>query len=201
MAGRQNRGRAAAGAINLLGQLMLRDDEQKRERRQKATELAMKFEYEARLEAMKRDRWGWNPTTGQWAQSLPTVPQGLVPNSYTDPTTGVVYGRPKEFNDISADEERQFYDENAPYTTTDGVSMPGAITPGRPYSGNIPLGGQRRGALQGAINMGLTESPAASHPRIMREGTDPTTGRRVGTLETGRTIYLDTGEEVPPNLL
>lgn len=185
MASQRRRTGAFAPALTLLTNLVLHQQQEKSDRQKRSQELAEKFKYEALLQEIKRGALGYDFSTGQFTPRTPAgPPQGLTPESYEDPATGVKYGRPRSGSQISAEEEGKFYNENRR-----------KIKSGRPYAGAIPLGEQRQGALQSAVDLGVSESPAAvtgpTQQRVVREGTDESTGRRVAELENGDIIFAD----------
>lgn len=193
---------ALASALNLATELIEKRQDEEREYKRRAVELEQKFRYETKLKEYDLVSQGlatYDPQTGQFRRlsALSNVPPGLEPYEYTDPITGTKYRTPNSGADISADEETKFYD------------TPG-LQPGAPFPGTLPLGRQRRGALQSAINAGVTESPSAV-PRdvataaqfplslgagtgddpIIRTGTDRDTGRRVGQTRSGRIVPIE----------
>ena len=94
MSGRRRTG-AAASALNLLTSLVLQKQQEDRARQQKADELAQEFKLDYVKEQIKLGALAYDPNTGRFTpQQPPGPPAGLEPSSYTDPATGVKYGRP-----------------------------------------------------------------------------------------------------------
>jgi hypothetical protein len=184
-----------ATALNTLSALMANDIEMKQKRRAMAEEYAYKFQQKSIEDQIARGALSYDPFAGKWVKNdvAPFDPAsvGLEASSYTDPVTNIKYDKPEDKLMKQADASLYLspgrpgvpfpsmpQDVTTPTkTVTTGQDGENKVTIGSRYlgqGGGLPQTQEAFNTLQQAINMGMTESPAATYKKQIPKSTPET---------------------------